>query len=99
MTTPIIVSIEAQNDIRIIVHWYDEQRDGLGEEFYSKLLLLFDKIGSNPEMYGHVTKSLRVATTRKFPHACYFHSTSQLITIVAVQHGRRSDRHWRRRLK
>lgn len=99
MSVPIIVSIDAQKDIRRIVEWYDEQRAGLGEEFYEKLLFLFEKISSNPEMYGFVTKKYRVATTRKFPHACYFNSTPELITIIAVQHGRRSERHWRRRLR
>lgn len=99
MSVQVIVSIDAQKDIRGIIEWYDEQREGLGEEFYDKLLLLFENISSNPEMYGFVSKKYRVATTRKFPHAYYFHSTPELITIIAVQNGRRSDRHWRRRLK
>lgn len=99
MSIPIIITIDAQKDIQSIVEWYDEKRAGLGAVFYEKLLYLFNKISSNPEMYGFVTKKYRVATTRKFPHACYFISTPELITVIAVQHGRRSERHWRRRLK
>lgn len=97
MTLPIDFRLEAVNEVDATYLWYDEQRAGLGEEFLAALLDQLEQIQANPEGWASVYRKVRACPTRRFPYVIYYRILSDRINVVAVQHGHRNPRSWRRR--
>jgi plasmid stabilization system protein ParE len=97
MTVPIDFRLEAVDEVDAVFLWYEDQRPGLGEEFLSAFLEQLDRIGENPEGWAVIHRKIRACPMRAFPYVIYYRLRSDRINIVAVQHGHRHPRGWRRR--
>ncbi len=97
MTVPIHFRPEAVDEIDATFQWYEEQRAGLGEEFLSALLDQLDRMQQNPEGWAVLYRKIRACPMRRFPYVIYYRVLPDRINIVAVQHGHRDPRAWRRR--
>ena len=97
MTLPIELRLEAVADVDAAYAWYEKQRAGLGEEFLSAFLEKLDLICDNPEAWALLFRKIRACTMERFPYVIYFRNLSDRVDIVAVQHGSRHPRNWRRR--
>jgi plasmid stabilization system protein ParE len=96
----VILNDDAKIDLDGIVAGLDEQGEGLSAKFKIDLDYFLDTIKKNAQTYGHITKRVRIATLRSFPHCVYFHSvTKDEVHIVAIIHGSRHPNTWRRRYK
>jgi toxin ParE1/3/4 len=97
MTLPIDSRLEAIDEVDAAFQWYEDQRAGLGEEFFSELLDQLDRIQSHPEAWGIVYRKIRACPMRRFPYVIYYRLLPDRINMIAVQHGHRQPRAWRRR--
>ena len=90
---------DALADIEESAHWYDEQQSGLGSEFAREVTEAVDTVLKNPLSYRlrHKRKNVRWKLLDRFPYRIVFRITEDLITVVAVIHSARHDRHWKRR--
>ena len=52
MSLPIDFQVEAINEVDAAFEWYEQQRAGLGEEFFTALLNQLESIQENPEAYA-----------------------------------------------
>ena len=70
MSIPVFTNPLAEQDIREISDWYDEQRDGLGDEFLSEFVATYELIQRNPGGHQRVRKKpeVRRSLTRRFPY-------------------------------
>jgi plasmid stabilization system protein ParE len=91
---------EALSDIEDAARWYDEQRSGLGTEFTGAVVEAIDVLPNHPLVYRirHKRKNIRWKLIDRFPYRIVFRMTDDLITVIAVLHSARHDRHWKERL-
>ena len=97
MSYPIRLRDEAERDIALAASWYEEQREGLGQEFLDELLATLGTIAVQPRAYPVLHRGVRRALMRRFPFGVFFQTTPSDILVVAVFHGSRHPRGWRRR--
>jgi toxin ParE1/3/4 len=97
MTVPINFRPEAVEEIDATIQWYEKQRVGLGDEFLSALLEQFEHIRESPEGWAILYRQIRACPMRRFPYVIYYRAQPGAINVIAVQHGHRHPRAWRRR--
>lgn len=95
----IVARDEAEADIAEAALWYERQRAGLGREFIGEVDSCFDSIGRQPEIFPVVYRSARLGLLRKFPYLVIYRVFPELISVVAVMHGRRNPRRWKSRIR
>ena len=98
MSLPTSFLPEAEDDIEAAFTWYEGQAVGLGERFVEALHEVIYRICEHPQIYGLFHKDIRSAPLKRFPYVVYYRDRQVDVLIVAVQHGRRSFRAWRKRL-
>lgn len=97
MTRRIRVTPATAADIADAYHYYEGQREGLGEDFDGELrvalslLLEFSEAG--PVVHG----ALRRLLLRRFPYALYYRITDSEIVLRGCLHQHSDSPTWRRR--
>ena len=89
--------LEAVEEVDAAYAWYEEQRAGLGEEFLGAFLEQLERIQENPEGCAVLYRKIRACPMRRFPYVVYYRLLPDRINVIAVQHGHRNPRAWRRR--
>ena len=97
MTIEIRLRPEAEQDLAEAAAWYEEQRQGLGQEFLDEVLTMFASVAETPWMYPNVHRNTRRAVIHRFPFGIYFRIENTAIVVVAVMHGSRNPRLWKNR--
>lgn len=97
MNHPLIIRPEAENDLIEARDWYEAQREGLGAEFLTAIDGVFSRIRETPELYAAEYKGVRRAGMNRFPYIVYYRLIENTVEVIAVQHGSRSPRRWRKR--
>ena len=99
MTYRLKIRGDALTDIENSIRWYNERESGLGAQFAREVLQAIDSLPGNPLLYRirHKRKNIRWKLLDRFPYRVVFRLTDDLITVIAVLHSARHDRHWRNR--
>lgn|SRR5690625_95865 len=97
MTLPVRLRSEAEQDIEDAARWYEQQREGLGQEFIDEVLRSLKAVAEQPSSYPALHRNTRRALIHRFPFGIYYRVEKALIIVVAVMHGSRSPRRWKRR--
>ena len=84
--------------------WYDDARDGLGEEFIAAIEYAFELIKSAPRLsssleYWSSAWEVRRYCLQRFPYVVVYWIHGDSITIVAIAHGRRRPLYWIDRIR
>lgn len=90
---------EASNEFAEAVRWYEEQRQGLGAEFYESVVETTARIQDNPACGPPVSKDERTRRllVSRFPYQVVYRLREDEIVIVAVAHVKRRPKYWRGR--
>ena len=86
----LVVWPEAECDIRDTRDWYENRRDGLGDDFLECLDEAFEKLTRIANVFGVVHAGLRRMQVRRFPYGIYFDVIDETVVIVAVLHARQN---------
>lgn len=97
MTLEIRLRPEAEQDLAESATWYEEQRQGLGQEFLDEILTMLSNIADTPLMYPNVHRNTRRALIQRFPFGVYYRVEEMTVIVVAVIHGSRNPRRWKNR--
>lgn len=97
MTQNVRLRPEAEQDLLEAAFWYEEQRPGIGVQFLDEVLTIFSGIAEAPLMYPTVHRDTRRALMRRFPFGVYYRVENAAIVVVAVMHGSRDPRRWKKR--
>lgn len=89
MPYSIFVSEEAETDISIAYEWYEQQKQGLGDEFIHAIEHSFETILSNPGYYGILKKKTKRYIVKRFPYLVIFVIHKTQIRILSVFHTHR----------
>ncbi len=92
----------AEAELLQAVFWYEDQRGGLGGEFYDQVLHTIEKISENPLRFplyeGSLnSRQLRRALIDRFPYVVIYDSRPDYVLIVAVAHTSRQPDYWQLR--
>ena len=93
-----ILRPEAVDDVTAARDWYEQQREGLGEEFVESVDFVLARLAATPEMHQVVFQDARRAKLRRFPYVVYYRVLSDRVEVLAVMHGRRDPGAWQSRV-
>jgi plasmid stabilization system protein ParE len=89
---------EVEGDLLEAAVWYEGQRAGLGEDFLDAAAFTLSRIASSPSACSIVYRSTRRALFSRFPFGVFYQVEDRCIVVVAILHGSRHPRSWRKRL-
>ena len=72
--------------------WYEEQKQGLGEDFLEELESYYIKLQSHPEYFGKIRKNFRQAALKRFPYVIVYEIIKTEVVVFAVFHTRRNPK-------
>ena len=95
MKKQIIIRPEAEADIQDAFLWYEQQRNGLGNDFLLCVEEALSMIGRTPEMYPRVHKNVYRSLIRRFPYGVFYIIEEDRIVILAIFHAKRNPKKWK----
>lgn len=83
-----------QSEVNEAARWYEEQRDGLGDDFFRHLTAAFDLIATRPEGFGFWlnSKTVRRIKLKRFPFAVLYEIRPEKVRVLCVRHDKRHPR-------
>ena len=89
MSLPIRIRDEAQEELNAAWNWYEQRRDGLGDELLACVEATLAKVARAPEAYPRVDGLVRSAVVRRFPYLVLFREYTEYVVVLAVFHTSR----------
>jgi plasmid stabilization system protein ParE len=77
--------------------WYKRRSEAAARAFQGELDLGIEAITANPHIWPRFAFETRRYLLPKFPFALIYRIAGEVLTIIAVAHGRRRPGDWRRR--
>jgi toxin ParE1/3/4 len=77
--------------------WYEKQQPGLGIDFTRSVLAAIESLTNNPLSHRlrNRRRNVRWLKSRRFPYRIVYQISEEVITVFAVLHDARHDRHWK----
>jgi plasmid stabilization system protein ParE len=88
----------AKQELDDTVNWYNQQVDGLGQEFLDELDRAVRRSAIFPLSCPEIEPGLRRCLLARFPYGLIYGLDDETIIIVAVAHLHRQPRYWADRL-
>ncbi len=85
---------EAAAEVEQAHDWYEQQREGLGEEFLAELRRGEEKVLAMPLTYRVVRRDTRRFLLHRFPYQLLYRVVDDVVVVVACFHGKRSPTRW-----
>ena len=85
-------------EIKSSFQWYQNQADGLGEDYLSELESSFQTIQKLPNTWPKFNKEFRRFLLSKFPFSVIYRFKENTIFVVAVMHNSRKPGYWDERI-
>lgn len=77
--------------------WYEDQRDGLGEEFHDAVQEQFAFLRERPEGFAKWRGQYRKIALHRFPYIIVFQVLKDVVVVYSVFHSSRNPGRWGRR--
>jgi toxin ParE2 len=84
----------AQQELDNAVAWYNEQAEGLGQEFLDELDRVVRRVLSFPLYCSEIEVGIRRCLIARFPYGLIYGIDGDTIVVIAVAHLHRRPRHW-----
>ena len=89
---------EVSEEVKSAYFWYQEQADGLGDDFIDELEETYRKIIDTPERWSFFQKGFRRCLLFRFPFSVIYRQHNDAVYVIAVMHNRRKPDYWLSRL-
>lgn len=86
----VIVRPEAEEDLKEVFTWYEDNRIGLGYDFLLQVDAGINFLRKNPEIHPIEYKGTRKHIVKRFPYKIIYSVEGEKIIVLAVLHGKRS---------
>jgi plasmid stabilization system protein ParE len=97
MSPPLIITPEAEEDLAVAKEWYEQKREGLGDQFILCVEAALDQIRRVPAGATELYPGVRRVVVRKFPYGVFHRVDPDQIAVIAIYHGKRDPRGWQLR--
>jgi plasmid stabilization system protein ParE len=98
MNRDLVIRPEAEADLAEAYAWYEQRRQGLGQDLLREVERKLDNLQSLPESFPLVYKDVRRALTKRFPYGIYFLIDNARVVVLAIFHAKRDPKSWQRRV-
>ncbi len=98
MKFPLVYKSEANADIAEIYDYYENQREGLGEDFLAELTAVKNRVASLPRVNRILWGSTRRALFGRFPYGYFYRVMTDRIEVIAIYHHSRDPSGWKSRV-
>lgn len=98
MNRDLVIRPEAEADLAEAYAWYEQRRQGLGQDLLREVERKLDNLQSLPESFPLVYKDVRRALTKRFPYGIYFLIDNARVVVIAIFHAKRNPKSWQRRV-
>jgi toxin ParE1/3/4 len=97
----VVVHDEADAELAAAADWYEQEREGLGDDLLVEADRVLSAIAASPTTWPFVSgsKVVRRLLFTRFPYAAYFVIQDEHVLVMAFGHTSRRPGYWRRRLK
>ncbi len=97
----VVVLDEAEAELAAASDWYEQEREGLGDNLLAEAGRVLDAISASPTTWPIVagSKVVRRLLFTRFPYAAYFIIRDEHVLVLAFGHTSRRPGYWRNRLK
>ena len=95
---PILVRPAAAADIEVAFRWYEDQREGLGEEFLGEVQRTLAHVDSHPKLNPIIHRETRRAFVHRFPYGIFYCLFGDDVVVVACLHARQDPMVWKTRV-
>lgn len=95
----LVLDPEAKAELRQAAVFYEECRDGLGQEFLDALESAFDQIRRHPTLWRILKGRFRRYLVHHFPYGVIYAVEGRTIYVAAVMHLKRKPGYWESRGK
>jgi plasmid stabilization system protein ParE len=89
---------EATAELNEAWNWYEQRRQGLGDELLGCVEVAFASAQRNPQAHRRVEGRIRQVVVRRFPYLVLFVDYPRHIDVLAVFHASRDPEQWRERV-
>ncbi len=89
---------DVAQEIKSSYQWYQNQTDGLGQDYLKELESSFQTIRELPNTWPKFQKGFRRFLLSKFPFSVVYQSNENTIFVVAVMHNSRKPGYWNERI-
>jgi plasmid stabilization system protein ParE len=79
----------AEKEFDDSIAWYENEREGLGQEFRGTVEKYFQHVADHPELFTKVRGEVRRAVVRRFPFVIHFLIEKERIVVLSVFHTSR----------
>ena len=92
----------AEDELLAAMLYYEEQKDGLGQDFFERVSETIIAIGQDPRRFPcyegkRLSRSFRRAPVNRFPYIIVFQLREEETLIVAVAHSSQEPGYWENR--
>jgi plasmid stabilization system protein ParE len=102
MSWRVIARPDVHRDVAEAATWYEDQESGLGADFIEEIFRVWDHLGENPWLNSrrNFRRNIRWRLAERFPYRTIYEldEDERTVTIYAVLHAARHERHWKRRI-
>jgi len=89
MSYRVILSPDAEEDIRAAIRWYLQIQLELSFRFRAEVQTVLRRVAQNPFQFPLTPTLIRKALLRRFPYAIYFTLNAEGALVLAISHQRR----------
>jgi plasmid stabilization system protein ParE len=98
VSLPVVLKSEADADLAAARDRYEQQDEGLGDEFLDEVDIVLDRIGQFPELYCLIENDVRRVKVGRFPYLIYYHVLPECVEVLGVLHAKRDASVWQARM-
>jgi hypothetical protein len=89
---------KAAEELNEAVLYYEDCQPGLGLEFAEEIYATIARISEYPTAWTALSENTRRCLVNRFPYGVIFHSTSDMLYIIAIANLHRRPGYWEKRL-
>ena len=90
----IIFHPDTAHEIKSSYEWYQNQAEGLGEDFLEELESAYEAITELPGTWPKFTTNCRRFLLSKFPFSVIYQVNNNSIFVLAIMHNSRKPGYW-----
>ncbi len=89
---------EAKEDFRASIRWYRAQSTDASVEFRKTVSGAIREVAQSPQLWPKYLHGTRRFVIRRFPFSVIYLDDPDIVTIIAVAHGKRKPGYWKHRV-
>lgn len=98
MSLPIRLLAEAEDELAGAAEWYEDCKEGLGDDFTDRVKAVFRRVARNPRIHQKVYRDVRRAVVKRFPYIVLYQESGDEVIVISVFHTSRDPKEWQRRV-